>query len=223
MPPYGYGQQAPAMPPYGYGQQPQQPQKSDGFAIAALVLGIAALCLGLIPILGFIAFPLGVVGLVLGVIGIVNASRRRSGKAMAIIGTVLCVLALVLAVIGVAVVNRAAIDQGDSLDEMTGDSTEQILQDDLDVALGQFLPAANPLLETAKLPVTLRNKGRDSASFSVHVEAVDAACNRIADDTAYANLSPGQSITEDLFVVVPIDRYDAMRHAAIRIVEVSKY
>jgi Domain of unknown function (DUF4190) len=212
------------MSPYGYGQQPQQPQKSNGFAIAALVLGIAALCLGLIPILGFIAFPLGIVGLVLGVIGIVNARKRsRSGKAMAIIGTVLCVLALVLAVIGVIIVNRAFIYQGDSLDEITRERTEQILQDDLDVALGQFLPAANPLLETAKLPVTLRNKGRDSASFSVHVEAVDAACNRIADDTAHANLSPGQSITKDLFVVVPLDQYDAMRRAAIRIVEVAKY
>lgn len=100
----------------------------------------------------------------------------------------------------------------------------QILQDDLDVDLGRFAAADKPLLETGELPVTLRNKGRDTASFSVHVEAVDAEGNRIADDTAYApNLSPGQFNIDDLFIFVPTDRYDAMSHATIRIVQAAKH
>jgi hypothetical protein len=165
-------QSSPNWPP------PQKPQKSNGFAIAAV----------------------------------------------AIIGTVLCVLTLVLAVVGVVIVNKGFIDLGGSPDELTGESSEQILRDHLDVQLGQFVVAAKPLLETGKLPVKLRNKGRDTASFSVHVEAVDAAGNRIADDTAHAeNLFPGQSITDDLFIFVPTDSYDAMSRATVRIVEATKY
>jgi hypothetical protein len=144
--------------------------------------------------------------------------------AVAIIGTVLCVLTLAFAVMGVVIVDRALIDVGDAPDKVMDERSAQILRDDLDVELGNFVPAGKPLLETGKLPVILRNKGRDTASFSVHVEAVDAAGNRIADDTAYAaNLFPGQSITDDLFIFVPTIRYDAMSRATVRIVEASKY
>lgn len=144
--------------------------------------------------------------------------------AIAIAGTALCVLALTLTVIAAVMFDRAFSDVGDAPDTTMDARSAQILQDDLDVDLGQFVAAANPLLETGKLPVTLRNKGHDTASFSVHVEAVDAGGNRIADDTAYApNLSPGQFNVEDLFIFVPTDRYDAMSHATIRIVEAAKY
>jgi hypothetical protein len=166
------------MTPYGYRPPPPQPQKSNGFAIAAV----------------------------------------------AIIGAVLCVLALVPAVIGVVIVDRALVDVGDAPDKVMDERSVQILRDDLDVEFGNFVPAGKPLLEAGKLPVTLRNKGRDAASFSVHVEAVDAAGNRIADDTAYAaNLFPGQSTTDDLFIFVPTDSYDAMSRATVRVVEAAKY
>jgi hypothetical protein len=144
--------------------------------------------------------------------------------AAAIVGTVLCVLTLVVAVIGMAIVNNALFDVGDASEKLIDERSAQILRDDLDVELGKFVITARPLLETGKLPVTLRNKGFHAASFRVHVEAVDAAGNRIADDTANAaNLFPGQSITEDLFIVVPTDSYDAMSRATVRIVEASKY
>ena len=144
--------------------------------------------------------------------------------AAAIIGTVLCVLTLVVAVIGMTIVNHAFFDVGDAPDKLMDERSAQILRDDLDVELGNFVPTGKPVLETAKLPVTLRNKGFYTASFRVHVEAVDAAGNRIADDTAHAaNLFPGRSITEDLFIFVPTDSYDAMSRATVRIVEASKY
>lgn len=126
-----------------------------------------------------------------------------------------------MAVLGVVVIHTARTDAPDSAIDAR---SSQILRHDLDVDMGRFAPAANPLLEAGKLSVTLRNKGRNAATFSLHVEAVDAAGNRIADDTAEAaNMSPGQFVIEELFIVVPTDRYDAMSHATIRVVQVDKY
>jgi hypothetical protein len=202
-----------------------QPNRSNGFAIAALVLGIAACCVGLIPILGFFAFPLAAVGLVLAIIGIARAGRGvRSGTTMAMIGTVLCVLGVVLAVIGVVIVNPALSDRDSSVGAIAGDRTEELLAKDLDVQFGKFVSDGNPSIESGKLPVTLTNKGNDNASFSVRLEAVDAAGNRIDDDTAYApHLAPGQSTTTYMFVLITSTKLSDMKRATFRIVEVSKY
>lgn len=197
-------------------------KKSSGLAITALVMGIAAICLGLIPILGYIAFPLAAVGLVLGIISI--ARSRQSGRGMAITGSVLCVLGLVLGIVGQVIVQRAFSDLGGSLDEIAGNSTEAVLQNDLDVEIGQFVVSQAGYLESSQLPITLRNKGSEVASFTVQVEAVNAQGARIADDTAFVqNLSPGQSISKELFQFVPSAEYSDLNAATFRIVQVSKY
>jgi hypothetical protein len=213
--------------PYGYGQ-PVQPNRSNGFAIAALVLGIAACCVGLIPILGLFAFPLAAIGLVLGIIGIARASRGgRSGTTMAIIGAALCVLGVVLAVIGVLILNTAFGHHDSSPDQhgqIAAAPTEKIRADELDVQFGKFVADGNPSLESGKLPVTLTNKGNVTASFKVHLEALDAAGKRIDDDTAYApNLAPGQSTTTYMFVLIESSKLNDLKRATFRIVEVSKY
>lgn len=213
--------------PYGYGQPPQfqSPQKGKGFAVTALVLGILGCCFGLIPILGFVSFPLAVIGLVFGIIGVVGGLKgTRSGKVMAIVGSILCVLALVLAIVGVVIVNNAVNELGESLDEVSGGSTSQILEDNLDVQLGQFVTDGNEYIESGKMVVTLRNKGTETASFSVDIEAVDASGNRIEDDTAYvSDLAPGQSSNQDIFVLVPSDQYDALKGATFKVIEASMY
>jgi cytochrome c biogenesis factor len=205
-----------------------QPNRNNGFAIAALVLGIAACCVGLIPILGFFAFPLATIGLVLGIIGIASANKRgRSGTTMAIIGTVLCVLGVVLAIIGVLILNTA-FGHRDSSPGQPGQiaaaPTQKIRADDLDVQFGKFVADGNPSLESGKLPVTLTNKGNVTASFKVHLEALDAAGKRIDDDTAYApNLAPGQSTTTYMFVLIESSKLNDLKRATFRIVEASKY
>jgi cytochrome c biogenesis factor len=188
------------------------------------VLGIAACSIGLIAILGLLAVPLAVIGLVLGIFGIVRARRGfGTGKTMAMAGTVLCVLGLVLAVIGIVNASTAFIDR-DSPGEVAGGRTQEIQADDLDVQFDKFVDDGNPSIETGKLPVTLTNKGKDNASFSVQLEAVDAAGKRIDDDTAYApNLAPGQSTTTYMFVLVASNKLSDMKRATFRIVEVSKY
>lgn len=230
QPPQGWQQNPGGYPaaPYGYGQhspQFQPQQKGKGFAVTALVLGILGCCFGLIPILGFVSFPLAVVGLVFGIIGVIGGLKgTRSGKIMAIVGSILCVLALVLAIVGVVIVNNAVNELGESLDEVSGGNTSQILDNNLDVQLGQFVTDGNEYIESGKLVVTLRNKGNETASFSVAVEAVDASGNRIEDDTAYvSDLAPGQSSKQDIFVLVPSDQFDALKGATFKVIEASMY
>ena len=82
---------------YGYRQQPPKSLNGKGLALTAVVLGIVGICFSLIPVLWIIVFPLAVVGLVFGIVAITEANRVRARKGMAIVGTILCVLALVLA------------------------------------------------------------------------------------------------------------------------------
>jgi hypothetical protein len=226
-PPLGWQQapRAPGLSPYSYLQQLPQPQKGKGFALVALVLGIFGSCFGLIPIFGIVAFPLAVVGLVFGVIAIVEAGKGvRTGKGMAIVGTILCVLALVLATIGIVIVEKAFKDLGHSVNDMTGQSTEEILQNDLDVQLGHFVTDNNPYVKLGKMVVTLHNKSSNGASFSVEVEAVGASGNRIADDATFVQeLAPSQSTQKDMFVQVTHGKYAAMKTATFKVVKVSKY
>lgn len=200
------------------------PKQGNGFAIAALVLGIIACCLGLIPILGYFAFPLAAAGLALGIIAINRSRKAQSGKGMAITGTVLCALGLVLATIGVVIVHNAFSDLDSSLNEIAGNSSEQILQKDLDVELGQFAVDNSGVLPSTKMTVKLTNKSSEAASFNVQIEAVDSDGSRIADDTLFVqNLGPGQSIDKDAFAFVPSTDYEKLKTATFRVASVSKY
>ena len=160
-----------------------------------------------------------------GVIAIAGASKGvRAGKGMAIVGTILRALALVLSVIGIVIIDKAFKDLGHSVNDITGQSTEKILQNDLDVQLGQFVTNNNPYLKSGKMVVTLRNKGDKTASFSVEVEAADPYGNRIEDDTTFVqSLAPGQSTQKDIFVLVTSDKYEAMKTATFKVVKVSMY
>ncbi|VAZ99275.1 hypothetical protein LAUMK35_04269 [Mycobacterium pseudokansasii] len=192
--------------------------------MTALLCGVFGSSLGLVPALGIAAFPFAVVGLACGVIAMVRASKGvRTGKAMAIAGTLLCVLALILATFGIVVIANSFKDRGDSRKAITGRSTEDILRNDLDVQFGQFVTDDNPY-QPGKMVVTLRNKGNKNASFSVDVEALNANGNRIAHDTAFVEaLAPGHAIRKDMFVFVTSDLYDTMKTVTFKVVEASKY
>lgn len=80
----------------------------NGLGTAALVLGIIGALFSLVPIVGVIAWPLVIVGLVLGVLGIVGANRgRATNRGVAISGTVLCAIGLVVCIAYAAVTASA--------------------------------------------------------------------------------------------------------------------
>ncbi|SKA02919.1 protein of unknown function [Pilibacter termitis] len=99
--------------------------KTNGFAIAALVLGIIGIVGSLIPILNIFSLLLGIVGLVLGILAILKANRQGSSKGMSIAGIILSSLtilvAIIINVIVVIAVNEVANDPDfqSTLEEMT--------------------------------------------------------------------------------------------------------
>lgn len=64
--------------------------------VAALVLGIISIIIGFIPFCGAIAFVPAIIGLILGIIDIVQKSKKKEPKGMAIAGTILTGLAIVI-------------------------------------------------------------------------------------------------------------------------------
>ncbi|GAA4525958.1 hypothetical protein [Amycolatopsis samaneae] len=86
------------------GPPPADRPQGMGYAVAALVLGLCACVAPLLPVdltgvRAYVAFPPGVVGVALGIIGCLGARR---GKALAIVGMVLCGIGMLLGVIMVA-------------------------------------------------------------------------------------------------------------------------
>lgn len=226
-PPPREWQQAPiagGLPPDDPWPLPPKPRKGKGLALTALLFGIFGTCLGLLPVVGIMALPVAVVGLVFGIIALVGAIRGvRAGRAGAIAGTLLCVLALVLGSFWIVVILNSFKDSRPPMESITGQDTDVILRTDLDVELGQFVTDSDPG-KPGKMVVTLRNKSNSSQSFSVEVEAFDANGNRIADDTAFVDiLAPGEAAQRDMFVFVTRDRRDAMKKASFKIVAASKY
>lgn len=72
----------------------------NGFGVTALVLGILGLLFSFIPFIGVIAWPLVLLGLLFGVLGVVRASRGRAdNRGVAIAGTVLSAIGLVICVL----------------------------------------------------------------------------------------------------------------------------
>jgi len=95
------GSQAPAPVVY------VQPGPSNGQAVAALVCGIIGAVVGLIPILAVPALALGVLAVVFGGVAWRKALRGEPRKGMAIAGTLLGGLAIVLSIVGFIIVNNA--------------------------------------------------------------------------------------------------------------------
>ncbi len=95
------GPQAPASVIY------VQPVPSNGQAVGALVCGIVGVVVGLIPLLAVPALALGVVAVVLGGVAWRKALRGEPRKGMAITGTLLGGLAIVLSIVGFIIVNNA--------------------------------------------------------------------------------------------------------------------
>lgn len=92
----------------------------NGLGVTALVLGLLGMLFGLIPILGVIAFPLGVFAIIFGFVGMRRASKGQAdNKGMAIAGLITGVLAVILAIIGLAIVNHAVHQLDEDLNQMT--------------------------------------------------------------------------------------------------------
>lgn len=197
----------------------------SGFAVASLVLGIIGVLFSLIPIINNASFIFGIIGLVLGIIGLI----KKNKKGLAIAGVILCALAMIITLVSQQIYSKAFNEAADkassSLDDATGDNTDDILGTKVTVDLGQFTMTDDQYgLNKSSLPVTVKNISDESKSFNIQIEAVDAAGNRI--DTAYVianELGAGQSQSFEEFTYVTSDKKDAMKTATFNVVQVQMY
>lgn len=122
-------------------QQPVAKKSTSGLAVAGLVLGLIALLSCWIPLFNVVTTPLAILGLVFAIIGIVATApaKPKGGRGIAIAGTVLCAISLVvfMAMYGgaAASVNDTSSDsssssQASATAEDTQDTSDDAAQDE---------------------------------------------------------------------------------------------
>jgi len=131
---------------------------------------------------------------------------------------------VLLAVGSYAYVAKTSSDLGSTLESMSGGRTQQILDDELDVTLGEFDMDTSKYSSGGTLSVTVKNKSDKRATFTVQVEAVTDSGERITDATVFANdLGAGQSYTDELSFFVSDDKRRDLSDATFNVVSVSKF
>lgn len=194
--------------------------QESSLCTAGLVLGIIGVCTSFIPIINNLSFVLGILAVIFGLVSIKKASK---GKMIATV--ILGILAIVITLSSQKAVSDSLDTLSEDLDTASGENTEQVLANDVDVVLGDFEVTTDEYgLKDTKLTVKVTNKTNETKSFSIQVEAVDQNGNRINQDYVYANnLTAGQSQDFDIFQFVSSDQIEAMQNATFNIVEASAY
>ncbi|MET9290553.1 DUF4190 domain-containing protein [Streptomyces sp. NPDC003077] len=112
--------QQPYYPPPPQMGMPAPQAARNGLGIAALILGIIGAVFGLIPLFFWLAGILGLLALIFGLVGMGRAKRgQATNKGVAITGTILGAISLILAVVGLIIFLTAAkkvVDEIDKLD-----------------------------------------------------------------------------------------------------------
>lgn len=196
-------------------------KKKSGFGTASLVLGIIGVCTSFIPIVNNMSFVFGLIGAIFAIISLI----KKASKGQAVAGIILCILAMVITLSAQKALGEGLNEVSSNLDKATGNGTEEILANDVDVQLGNFEATRGEYgLTETKLTVRVTNKANNKKSFSFHIEAVDSNGSRINEDYIYANdLGSGQSQNFDIFTLVTSDKIDMMKNATFKIVEASMY
>lgn len=196
-------------------------KKKSGFGTASLVLGIIGVCTSFIPIVNNVSFILGLIGAIFAIISLI----KKASKGQAVAGIILCIIAIVVTLSAQKALGDGLNEVSSNLDKATGNSTEEILANDVDVQLGNFeVIEGNYGFNDTKLTVKVTNKTNEKRSFSLHIEAVDSNGSRINEDYVYANdLGAGQSQNFDIFTLVASEKIDIMKNATFKIVEASMY
>lgn len=247
--PYGQPYGDPAQQPYGAAQQPYGSPFGNGYApytapasstgtmaIVGFVLAILGFLGSWIPFVNIFAAVMGIAGVVLGFVGLSQAKRGRSGKGFSIAAIVLGVVSVLVTilvwVLFVIAANEASSQYEQSLaeiqedsDRALGESTDEILANDLEVEVGTFEGTADEFgwVESA-LPVTLTNTSDEPLTFDLDIDAVAADGTVVESDFAYTDeLAPGESTTVETFDFIDSENLEAMRTATFEVTRVSAY
>ena len=206
----------------------EKTERKSGIAISGFIIAILAILGSAIPIFNNVSFFFAIVSLVLGVIGLIAIKRnKRVGQGLAIATIILSVLTFVVVLVTQSFYGKVAEDVGNSVSESVNDfdgtNTDKLLETSVDVTIGEFTATNDGYVDSTELPVTIKNKATEKASYTIKIEAVDADGARIADSTLYVtDLNSGQSMSEKAFTFVESDKIEALKAATFKILEVSR-
>lgn len=201
--------------------------KKSGLSTVSLVLGIVGICTSFIPIINNLSFVMGILSFIFGIIGLVKGASK--GKNIS--GIILGILAIVITLSmqksmsdALDTMSNSLNDFGSSIDDMTGNKTEELLANSVDVEMGEFKVTKQRYTTDTELNVKVTNKTSEKKSFSIQIEAVDNDGTRLHQDTIYANnLNAGQSQNFKAFNLITSDKIEELKNATFKIVEVSMY
>lgn len=205
--------------------------RKSGFATAGLVLGIVGVCTSYIPIINNLSFIMGLLAFIFGIIALCQKANKGKSIAVIILGLLAIIITyysqkLVVDTLNNAVddMNNAVNEFNNEIDTMTGGKTDEILKNNLDVVFGEFTATNNGYFTETSLKVNVTNKSAENKSFTIQVEAVDAAGTRIDTDYIYVNsLSAGQNQEFEIFNFVSNDKVEKLKSATFNVVEASMY
>ncbi|BDM66758.1 hypothetical protein HEK616_02450 [Streptomyces nigrescens] len=184
-------------------------QARNGLGIAALILGIIGALSGIPMILFWLAGPLGILALIFGLVGMSRAKKgQATNKGVAITGTILGALSIILAVVGVIVtlmaVNKAVDEVHKEYEKQSGSSSNikdlgagaaAKYNNGLEVTVSKPTPYTvdkNTLIsghtegnKAWKVTVTLKNTGTKAATnplMTTEAEADGKKAEEVDDD-----------------------------------------
>ena len=179
-------------PPAGYHHPMPQPQGSNGFGIAALVLGIVGVLFGLIPLTFFFAWILGALALIFGLVGRSRGKRGLAPRGTSTAGVVLGSVALGLGVIGVVIIGSTVKKIDDRIGKADSNDS-RIVQDSCSV--DQF--------GLARATGTITNVSGHTHAFSIHVSFRDASGTQLGTGFDFKDLRDGEKAVYSTTDAVP--------------------
>ena len=199
--------------------------RKSKFAIISLILGFIGLFTSFIPIINNLSFILAIIAIIISLLCLF----KKSGQKTAIISIIISVITIILVLVSQKTlsdsINNTVNEINNNIDTATGKKTDEVLSDFLDVNIGTYSSITDEFgFTSTELPVTITNKGSESKSFNIQIEAINPDGSRIDTDYISAdNLGANQSQNFKIFEYVEDDKVDAMKNATFKIVESSMY
>lgn len=200
-------------------------KQKQAFALVSLILGIIGLIFSFIPIINNLAAILGIIAVIFGIVAFVTHNKKGLTIAGIVTGVLSIGITLALQSAWSNALDKATSEIDKTMDDATGENTDDLLGTDVDVQLGTFQCESDEYgFVTSALPVTVTNLTDESASFSITVEALNADGSRLAVDYVYADsLGSNQSMSQDVFNLITSDDLEAYQNATFQVIEASKY
>lgn len=186
--------------------------------------------------LGFaiLGFFIPIVGLILFLIYEEKKPKRaKSAGKGALIGFITeIVLAIILVILYVvfaaSLFNNISNDIESNIpaigDVFKEETTDKILEKDVDVSFGEFKVTNNGYYSETSLDITVKNKAEKQCTYYITIEAVDANGARIDTDMIYADrLGAGQEIYLKAFEYVDQEKLNQFKNATFKVLEINKY